>query len=375
MSRVLGDGQRQSDRSLKGHEAGVRKGQPWAANHHPRIVAVYGTQTQIGLPTPPSRAVTMTPGADLTTRIQTPLASRANQTEGGERRNFDPHPVTRPESGSTPPARSGATASQSAVNTTMSQHPTSTPRMLPAAVLVVLVLVGVVSIVGPFAADADQVLKNQQAQGLAPITVPISTTSAPWLFATLGVPLLLMAGVLTLMASVRLTRWIAMACAGLKAVLVGGIGVAAFVYSNTPQANIHGLVALALFFFSLPLLIAGVAYLAAAFASRSRGLPWRVVGAIIDAGVSWFIALGVVLEAITQSQPSWGGSAGELIYDYPQYGSWPLVWACIFAAVWLGATVPVVVNAIPDHWLNRASVDTQDRSRLGPFRGELPIEP
>jgi len=40
-SRVLGDGRRQSDRSLKGHEAGVRKGQPWAVNHHPGIVAVY----------------------------------------------------------------------------------------------------------------------------------------------------------------------------------------------------------------------------------------------------------------------------------------------------------------------------------------------
>ena len=42
VSRVLGDGRRQSDRSLKGHEAGVRKGQPWAVNHHPGIVAVYG---------------------------------------------------------------------------------------------------------------------------------------------------------------------------------------------------------------------------------------------------------------------------------------------------------------------------------------------
>ena len=41
VSRVLGDGRRQSDRSLKGHEAGVRKGQPWAVNHHPGIVAVY----------------------------------------------------------------------------------------------------------------------------------------------------------------------------------------------------------------------------------------------------------------------------------------------------------------------------------------------
>src|SRR5579859_5161752 len=42
VSRVLGDGRRQSDRSLKGHEAGVRKGQPWAVNHHPGIVAGYG---------------------------------------------------------------------------------------------------------------------------------------------------------------------------------------------------------------------------------------------------------------------------------------------------------------------------------------------
>jgi hypothetical protein len=42
VSRVLGDGRRQSDRSLKGHEADVRKGQPWAVNHHPGIVAVYG---------------------------------------------------------------------------------------------------------------------------------------------------------------------------------------------------------------------------------------------------------------------------------------------------------------------------------------------
>ena len=41
VSRVLGDGRRQSDRSLKGHEAGVRKGQPWAVNHHPGIVAVH----------------------------------------------------------------------------------------------------------------------------------------------------------------------------------------------------------------------------------------------------------------------------------------------------------------------------------------------
>jgi len=41
VSRVLGDGRRQGDRSLKGHEAGVRKGQPWAVNHHPGIVAVY----------------------------------------------------------------------------------------------------------------------------------------------------------------------------------------------------------------------------------------------------------------------------------------------------------------------------------------------
>jgi len=41
VSRVLGDGRRQGDRSLKGHEAGVRKGQPWAVNHYPGIVAVY----------------------------------------------------------------------------------------------------------------------------------------------------------------------------------------------------------------------------------------------------------------------------------------------------------------------------------------------
>jgi len=41
VSRVLSDGRRQSDRSLKGHAAGVRKGQPWAVNHHPGIVAVY----------------------------------------------------------------------------------------------------------------------------------------------------------------------------------------------------------------------------------------------------------------------------------------------------------------------------------------------
>src|ERR1700676_5558126 len=52
VSRVLGDGRRQSDRSLKGHEAGVRKGQPWAVNHHPGIVAVYRH--------PPKRRLTYT---------------------------------------------------------------------------------------------------------------------------------------------------------------------------------------------------------------------------------------------------------------------------------------------------------------------------
>ena len=41
VSRVHGDGRSQSDRSLKGHEAGVQKGQPRAANHHRKIVAVY----------------------------------------------------------------------------------------------------------------------------------------------------------------------------------------------------------------------------------------------------------------------------------------------------------------------------------------------
>ena len=39
-----------SDRSLKGHEAGVRKGQLWAANHHPGIVAVYGLTDRPSLP-------------------------------------------------------------------------------------------------------------------------------------------------------------------------------------------------------------------------------------------------------------------------------------------------------------------------------------
>src|ERR1700676_4831895 len=51
VSRVLGDGRRQSDRSLKGHEAGVRKGQPWAVNHHPGIVAVYGPPACPSCPT------------------------------------------------------------------------------------------------------------------------------------------------------------------------------------------------------------------------------------------------------------------------------------------------------------------------------------
>ena len=46
VSRVLGDGQRQSDRSFKGHEAGVQKGQPWAASHHSGIVAVYKLESQ-----------------------------------------------------------------------------------------------------------------------------------------------------------------------------------------------------------------------------------------------------------------------------------------------------------------------------------------
>ena len=43
VSRVVGDGRRPSDRSLKGHEAGVQMGQPRAANHHRKIVAVYRT--------------------------------------------------------------------------------------------------------------------------------------------------------------------------------------------------------------------------------------------------------------------------------------------------------------------------------------------
>ena len=47
VSRFLGGGRRQSDRSLEGHEAGVRKGQTWAANHHPKIVAVYETSSAI----------------------------------------------------------------------------------------------------------------------------------------------------------------------------------------------------------------------------------------------------------------------------------------------------------------------------------------
>ena len=59
VSRVLGDGRRQSDRSLKGHAAGVRKGQPWAVNHHPGIVAVYG-QFKSRLPDQKLVAVTST---------------------------------------------------------------------------------------------------------------------------------------------------------------------------------------------------------------------------------------------------------------------------------------------------------------------------
>ncbi len=242
----------------------------------------------------------------------------------------------------------------------MPKHSTLTSRVRPAAVLVVVVLAGVVSIAGPFSAAADQELKGEQANGLAPITFPISIASVPWVFATLCVPLLLMAGVITLIAPVPSTRWIAMACAGLKGVLMGGIGAVVFAYSFAPENNIDGLVGLAMLFFSVPVLVAGVAYFGAAFASRSRGLPWRVVGAFIDAGLSWFIAWGVILEG--------------LAFSGLEFGSWPLVWACIFAAVWLAATVPVVVNAIPDQWLNRARVDTQGRSRLGPFR-RLPIDP
>ncbi len=227
--------------------------------------------------------------------------------------------------------------------------------MRPLALLATLALAGVASIAGPFAAEADQLLRYQQSEGLAPITVPISTASAPWWFAFLGVALLLLAGILTLKSSTRARRWIALVCAGVKALLVGGLGIVLFALSYAPAANADGLFALALLAISIPLLNAGAAYVVVAFASRSRGLPWRVAGAAIDAGVSWFLALNVILEGVTQSQPSWGGSVGHLVYDYPQYGSWPLLWACVFGAVWLAATIPVVLNAVPAQWLRRAS--------------------
>ena len=89
VSRVLGDGRRQSDRSLKGHEAGVRKGQIWAANHHLGIVAVYGPERRPGLGRGANEAAPSA-GADM---IRPAVASCRRHFRAARGRGFAGHTI------------------------------------------------------------------------------------------------------------------------------------------------------------------------------------------------------------------------------------------------------------------------------------------
>jgi hypothetical protein len=160
------------------------------------------------------------------------------------------------------------------------------------------------------------------------------------------VPLFIAIALLLSGSSRRLHKWMSVAAAGLKASLLGLLGMVAMVASTIPENR--GLVGLALLFMSTLLIGPSAVYIAVVFASRASGIGWRVLAAIMDVAVSWGFAAALIVEGLRWSQPFWAGTVREPIYSHPPDGSWPLVWACGVGLLWLALTMVVIANALPD---------------------------
>jgi hypothetical protein len=213
-----------------------------------------------------------------------------------------------------------------------------------AGVAVALLLAA--SVVLPLASQVSSEVANERSRGLAPATYPISTEATPWLMLLVTVPLYIAIVLLLSGRSRRVHKWMSVAAAGLKASLLGLLGIVAMAASILP-ANQIDFADLALLVISTLLIGPAAVYVAVVFASRASGIGWRILAAILDAAVSWAIAAILISEALDWSEPFWAGTVRDPIYVYPPDGSWPLVWACGVGILWLALTMLVVVNAFP----------------------------
>jgi hypothetical protein len=218
---------------------------------------------------------------------------------------------------------------------------------MPVIAGVALALLLAASVVLPLASQVSSEVAYERSRGLAPATDPIATEATPWLMLVITVPLFIAIALLLSGSSRRVHKWMSVAAAGLKASLLGLLGIVAMIASTLPENQIDA-VGLALLFISTLLIGPAAVYVAVVFASRASGIGWRVLAAIMDVSVSWAIAATLIFEGLNRSQPFWAGTARDPIYNYPPYGSWPLVWACGVGILWLALTMLVIVNAFPD---------------------------
>lgn len=100
------------------------------------------------------------------------------------------------------------------------------------------------------------------------------------------------------------------------------------VFAFTATGPEAGFLPFAMFFYSIPFLLVAAWYLIAAFLLARAEVGWRAAGALLDASASLAIASALVEEGLVLS-----GRDG------------PLPVAVAIASIWVGALIPVFVEA------------------------------
>ena len=133
------------------------------------------------------------------------------------------------------------------------------------------------------------------------------------------------------------------AAKGLVFGVAGGLALALSFALNGPQFSFAPV---ALFFYSIPLIAAGLAYLIAAFLLARGRAVWQVPGALLDAAASLTICWALV---------AFFSGAREV------YGDGPLAISIAVAAAWAATLLPAFVVLVRQTGLAKGSAVSSTR--------------
>lgn len=141
-------------------------------------------------------------------------------------------------------------------------------------------------------------------------------------------------------------RRAAVALPAAKGLFFGVVGGLALALSFTLEGPQWSFVPFALFVYSLPLLVAAIVYLIAAFlVARARTL-WRVPGVLLDAAASLTISWAMV---------------AFFFGARDAYGDWPFAISIAVALAWAGTLLPAFVGLFREASLTMGSIRSAKR--------------